>query len=279
MAKDAPLSPGLYVVATPIGNLGDLAPRAREVLAAAHTIAAEDTRMTRRLGLAGQAVVVALTEHNVIARAPALIAIARENVLALTSDAGTPAIADPGARLVELAHAEGVPVFAVAGPSALAAALSVAGFQLGEARFLGFLPHRAGAREAVLAKHRGCDAVLVLFEAPTRLAATLDAIAALLDDPETVVCRELTKRFEETVRGRAAELARHFGGEVRGECVIVVRVPASPEVTDLAEVAAYMAEMQRAGARRGPAATEAARRFGVSRNDAYRFWDVSSREG
>ena len=141
------LAPGLYVVATPIGNLGDLSERAAAVLRAATLIAAEDTRVLRTLAtrVETSATALSLTEHNVEARIPRLLEAAREGVVALTSDAGTPLIADPGARAVEAAHDAGIPVFAIPGPSALAAAVSVAGFGGSDVHFLGFLPRGRGS--------------------------------------------------------------------------------------------------------------------------------------
>jgi 16S rRNA (cytidine1402-2'-O)-methyltransferase len=207
-----------------------------------------------------------------MARSAELVELAREHPVALTSDAGTPAIADPGARLIDAAHAAGVAVYTVPGPSALAAALSVSGFQLGEVRFLGFLPNKGGQRRSVLEEHWGCDAVLVIYEAPTRVAATLADIANVLDNPETVACRELTKKFEETVRGRASELAERFA-EARGEFVLVVRIPAKKDVPETLRILrAAMAEMKRAGARRSAAAGEVARRYGVPRSAVYELW-------
>ncbi|MGE5597085.1 MAG: 16S rRNA (cytidine(1402)-2'-O)-methyltransferase [Hyphomicrobiales bacterium] len=273
-ALDEELSAGLYVVATPIGNLGDLSPRAREVLRAAALVAAEDTRVSGKLlKLAeSQAKSISLTEHNVAERTPQVLAAAREGVVALVSDAGTPVVADPGARLVEAAHREGVPVFAIPGPSALAAAISVAGFDASSVLFLGFLPRPKGERAARLKMAAASAQAVVFFESPNRLAATLGELAELLDDPDVVVCRELTKVHEEVVRGRASALVSRFE-QARGECTVVVRSPERQEAAG-AEVREYMAEMQRAGARRSAAAAEAARRFGVARDAAYAMWDA-----
>jgi 16S rRNA (cytidine1402-2'-O)-methyltransferase len=269
------LAPGLYVVATPIGNLEDFSPRAERVLREAAIVAAEDTRTSKTLLVrAGSpARLVSLTEHNVEGRAPGLVAAARESIVALVSDAGTPVIADPGARLVAAAHAGHVPVFGVAGPSALATAISVAGFDGSDVHFLGFLPKAKGERLNRLQAAAKSASVLVFFESPGRLASALGAVAEALGDPDAVVCRELTKLHEEVVRGRASELAVRFA-ETRGECTVVVQVPARPAVADLDAVREYMAEMARAGARRAGAAAEAARRFGVPRDQAYAFWDA-----
>ena len=274
------LKPGLYVVATPIGNLADLSPRAAFVLAAAVLIAAEDTRtsgpLVKRAGGTGR--LVSLTEHNVEARAAGLIAAAREGVVALVSDAGTPAVSDPGARLVEAAHAGDVAVFAVAGPSALAAAVSVSGFDGSDVHFLGFLPRTRAERRARLSEASRVASTLVFFESPGRVAATLEDVATALGDPEVCVCRELTKLHEETVRGRASTMTERFR-EGRGEFTVVVRSPAAAqEDVDESQVRDYMAGMQRAGARRSGAAAEAARRFGVGREVAYALWDGAAAE-
>ncbi len=270
--RSAPL-PGLYVMATPIGNLDDFSPRAMRVLAAATIVAAEDTRVSRKLvTLASSAArMVSLTEHNVGARTEALLAGARESVVALVSDAGTPGISDPGARLVAAAHSAGVLVVAVPGPSALAAAVSVAGFEGAPVVFLGFLPRPKSERRTALQAAAETGATIVFFESPNRLAATLTEIAETFGDPEVVVCRELTKLHEEVVRGPAAELASRFA-VTKGEVTVVFRVQPRAPGDATAEVEAYLAEMRRAGARRSGAAAEAAKRFSVTRERAYALW-------
>ncbi len=261
------------MVATPLGNLGDLSPRASAVLGAATLIAAEDTRtsgpLVRAAGGRGQ--MTSLTEHNVERRIPGLVAAAREGVVALVSDAGTPVVADPGARLIDAALDAAVNVVAVPGPSALAAAVSVAGFGGDDLHFLGFLPRSAGARRARLAEAARTGSVLVFFESPNRLAASLHDVAEALGNPRVAVCRELTKVHEEVRRARAKELAEHFA-TTRGECTVVVEVGSRPEAGD-DDLRAYMAEMQRAGARRSAAAAEAGRRFGVAKERAYALWE------
>jgi 16S rRNA (cytidine1402-2'-O)-methyltransferase len=263
------------VVATPLGNLEDLSPRARRILGSATIIAAEDTRtsglLVRLAGGAGK--LVSLTDHNVEERTPSLLTEARSSPVALVSDAGTPAISDPGTMLVEAAHREGVRVFAVPGASALVAALSVSGFPAAPSTFLGFLPKNRGERLRLLEEAAKVARTLVVFENPGRLPRMLQETAELFEDPEVVVCRELTKMHEEVARGRAAALAAKFAN-TRGECTVVVHVPrreadrASEE--DLLE---YLGEMKRAGARRAGAAAEAARRFHVTREQAYEAWE------
>jgi 16S rRNA (cytidine1402-2'-O)-methyltransferase len=264
--------PGLYVVATPLGNLADLSPRAQETLRLASLIAAEDTRVTGRLARAAgsTARLVSLTEHNVRERTPEVLEAAAAGIAVLTSDAGTPGVSDPGARLVAAAHRAGVRVIPVPGPSALAAALSVSGFDTAFAVFAGFLPRKRGERRAMLARLCGADRVVVCFEAPGRLGALLRDAADVLGDPEVVVCRELTKLYEEVVRGRTSELAERFA-TARGECTVVFGpTRASPVAPDTDRL---LAAFKRAGARRAAAAAEVARLTGAARNDLYAAWD------
>lgn len=263
--------PGLYVVATPIGNLQDLSPRATETLRRAAVVAAEDTRTSGALvrSTGSQARLVSLTEHNVTQRTPELLAAARESVVAIISDAGTPAIADPGARLVAAAHQEGVPVFGVPGPSALATAVSVSGFDRMPVIFLGFLPRPKGDRVRALQAAAPGGGTVVFFESPGRLAATLAELADLFDDPGTVVCRELTKIHEEVVRGAASALAQRFEN-ARGECTVVFEAPARDA---LAGAEPLLAAMKRAGARQSAAAAEVARLTGLTREQCYKLWD------
>ncbi|HKS91863.1 MAG TPA: 16S rRNA (cytidine(1402)-2'-O)-methyltransferase [Tepidiformaceae bacterium] len=268
--------PGLYVVATPIGNLGDLSPRAAALLVEAQFVAAEDTRTSGViLARAGSSArLVSLTEHNVMQRAPGLLEAAKSSLVALVSDAGTPVVADPGARLVEAAHEAGVAVFAVPGPSALAAAISVSGMAGSDVHFLGFLPRQRGHRRRRLGAAAASASVLVFFESPGRLSATLADLAEVLGNPTVTVCRELTKLHEEVVRGDAKTLAGRFA-DARGECTVVVQVPQHSD-GDASGLVEYMAEMQRAGARRGAAAVEGARRFSVTREQAYAAWPAST---
>lgn len=264
--------PGLYVVATPLGNLGDLSPRAQEALRLASLIAAEDTRVTGRLARAAgsTARLVSLTEHNVRERTPEVLEAAVAGIAVLASDAGMPGVSDPGARLVAAAHRAGVRVIPVPGPSALAAALSVSGFDAQVAVFAGFLPRKAGERRAALARLAGPDRVVVCFEAPGRLAALLRDAADVLGDPEAVVARELTKIYEEVVRGRTSELADRFAA-ARGECTVVIGPTAeAPAAADAQEL---LGAFKRAGARRGAAAAEVARLTGAPRGELYAAWD------
>ncbi len=219
----------LYVVATPIGNLGDLTPRAREVLAQVSLIAAEDTRhsgqLLKHFGI--ETPVVSLHEHNEAQRSAMLIErlLAGESI-ALISDAGTPLISDPGFDLVAAAHEKGIQVTAVPGPCAAIAALSVAGLPTDRFVFEGFLPAKPSARRARLATLRNECRTIVLYEAPHRLREALnDLVAALGADRRAVVCRELTKRFETIYSGTLEQLAAMSASDPdmsRGEIVIVI---------------------------------------------------------
>jgi len=219
----------LEVVATPIGNLGDLSSRAREVLAAADLIAAEDTRRTGQLlhaiGVSGQ--LISLHDYNEEARIEPLVQqLLAGKVIALVSDAGTPLLSVPGFGLVRAAAAAGIEVRAVPGASALTAALSIAGLATDRFVFEGFLPSRAAERRALLARLASETRTLVLFEAPHRIGATLDDLAQNFgDERAAVVTRELTKMHESVYRGTLGELrarAREDADFARGEITVVV---------------------------------------------------------
>ena len=270
---------GLYVVGTPIGNLADLSARAAETLRRARLVAAEDTRTARRLldHVGSRAPTVSLTEHNVEARVPALLSEARQGIAALVSEAGTPLVSDPGARLVAAAHDAGVRVVPVPGPSALTAALSVSGFEASDVRFLGFLPKQPGRLAAHLREAATGARVLVFFERANRLPRSLTAVAEAFGDPLVVVCREMTKLHEEVARGPASALAGRFA-RAKGECTVVVSLPARARAAADDSARAVLAAMRRAGARRSAAAAEVARLFGVSRQRAYEWWEETEDE-
>jgi 16S rRNA (cytidine1402-2'-O)-methyltransferase len=231
------VSPGsLYVVATPLGNLRDLTLRARDVLGHVDRIYAEDTRVTATLlahcGVAART--AALHAHNEVRRASeVLAALAAGQSVALVTDAGTPAISDPGARLVRAVHEAGHRVVPVPGPSAVAAAVSAAGLVAERFLFAGFLPQQAKARRDLLASFRALPVALVFYEAPHRVQDTAAALATALDPARTlIVARELTKRFEEVARMPLAQASDWFAADsnrVRGEFVLVVDAPAATE--------------------------------------------------
>ncbi len=221
---------GLYLVATPIGNLRDVTLRALETLAAADVIACEDTRITRRLldhyGIATP--VTSYHEHNAADARPKIVArLAASDVVALVSDAGTPLISDPGYKLAREASAAGHLVTAIPGASSVLAALSVAGLPTDRFFFEGFLPAKDVARGKRIAELTRIPATLVIFESGPRLAASLADLAAQFGARSASVCRELTKLHEEVRRGDLAALARDYAGgaETRGEIVIVIEPP------------------------------------------------------
>jgi 16S rRNA (cytidine1402-2'-O)-methyltransferase len=229
-AEADPIAPGLHVVATPIGNLRDITLRALAILAAADAVIAEDTRVSRNL-LAHYGVttpLVAYHEHNAAAVRPHLLARLREGAaLALISDAGTPLISDPGYKLVAEALAAGIAVTSAPGPSAVLAALVVAGLPTDRFFFEGFLPAKSVARRARLNRLAAIPGTLVFFESPRRLAEMLADLAAELGNRDAAVARELTKLYETTIRGPLGELAGHFAAEAppKGEIVVIVGPP------------------------------------------------------
>jgi 16S rRNA (cytidine1402-2'-O)-methyltransferase len=229
-AMDAPPLPGgLYLVATPIGNLRDITLRALQTLAAADLIACEDTRITRRLTerYAISAPLLAYHEHNAEAARPKLMrALAEGAVVALVSDAGTPLISDPGFKLVREAAAQGFAATALPGPSSVLAALCVAALPTDRFFFEGFLPPKQAARQARIAELARIDATLVLFETGPRIAAALADLAATMGAREAAICRELTKLHEEITRAPLSALAADSAAlETRGEFVVVIGPP------------------------------------------------------
>lgn len=230
----AKAAPGLYLVATPIGNLGDITLRALELLAAADVIACEDTRVTRKL-TERYGIATPLTpyhEHNAAEARPKLLSrLANEQAVALVSDAGTPLISDPGYKLVRAACEAGHAVTALPGASAVLAALSIGGQPTDRFFFEGFLPAKKAARQKRVAALAKIPATLVLFESGSRLAAMLADLAAAFGPRTVAICREMTKLHEEVKRGDLEALAREYasGAEMRGEFVVVVAPPANDE--------------------------------------------------
>jgi 16S rRNA (cytidine1402-2'-O)-methyltransferase len=217
---------GLYLVATPIGNLGDVTLRALEVLAGVDLIACEDTRITRRL-TERYAITAQLTpyhEHNAASARPKLLErLAQGASIALVSDAGTPLISDPGFKLVREVCAAGFPVVALPGPSSVLTALSVAALPTDRFFFEGFLPPKQTARRARLTELARLDATLVLFESGSRVQETLSDLAAIMGGRDAAICREMTKMHEEINRGPLSELAQSAATlETRGEFVLVI---------------------------------------------------------
>jgi 16S rRNA (cytidine1402-2'-O)-methyltransferase len=269
---DAPLAPGLYVVATPIGNLRDITLRALDVLAAADLVLAEDTRVAGKLlsayGLSAK--LERYDEHGAERSRPkAMAALSEGKRVALISDAGTPLVSDPGYKLVREAAAQGVAVFPIPGPSALLAGLSAAGLPTDRFLFAGFPPPKGAARRSFLEELAPIRATLVFFEGGSRLAASLADMAAVLGaSREAVVCRELTKLYETLYRAPLAELA----GDPRldapkGEIVILVG-PGHEEEASAVDIDTALADAL-LRLRPAEAAAEVAKALGLSRRDVY----------
>ena len=264
----------LFVVATPIGNLADLTARARETLAAADHILAEDTRRARVLlaHMEVQARPVSLHAHNEASRvARVLDWLARGEDVALVSDAGTPLVSDPGERVVGAAIEAGHEVVPIPGPSALLAGLVASGLPCVPFTFVGFPPRKAGKRARALERIINAEETTVLFESPARLAATLAELADVAATRRIAVCRELTKVHEEVFRGTPAEGARYYAeNPPRGEVTVVVAGrTAGTRKLDAGQVEAQAAIALADGLAPTAAAKRVARRSGVSRRDAY----------
>jgi 16S rRNA (cytidine1402-2'-O)-methyltransferase len=265
------LSPGLYIVATPIGNLGDLSPRAAHILTHAAVIAVEDSRVTAKLlhHIGVRRPMVPYHDHNAEDVRPGLIARMGMEAVALVSDAGTPLISDPGYKLVRDARAAGHTVWTIPGPCAAVAALTLAGLPTDRFLFLGFLPSKAQARAAAIAEVATIRATLVLYESGPRLGATLAALAQALGDREAAVTREITKHFEEAVTGTLSQLAaRYADAPPKGEIVVVVAPPGAPEAASADDADAALTEaLTRLST--GQAASEVAKKLGLDRKALY----------
>ncbi|WP_374943932.1 16S rRNA (cytidine(1402)-2'-O)-methyltransferase [Sphingomonas sp.] len=269
---NAPLDPGLYIVATPIGNLGDLSPRAADVLARADVIAVEDSRVTagllRHIGV--KRPMTPYHDHNAEGVRPGLVARMATESVALVSDAGTPLISDPGYKLVRDARAAGHTVVTIPGPCAAVAALTLAGLPTDRFLYLGFLPPKEKARADAIAEVAGIRATLVLYESGPRLGACLAALAAGLGEREAAVTREITKRFEEAVTGTLSTLAARYADAPppRGEIVVIVAPPGEAEPASEADGDAALAEaLTRLPASK--AAGEVAKALGLDRKTLY----------
>lgn len=268
-----PLEGGLYIVATPIGNLGDMTVRAATTLARADAILCEDTRVSRTL-LARYAIkrpLRAFHEHNEDAEQVRVLAeLADGQVIALISDAGTPLLSDPGFKLVRAVVAAGHPVVALPGASAVLAGLTMSGLPTDSFFFGGFLPARQAARRARLEQLATVPASLVVFESPGRLAEALGDIAMTLGGREVVVARELTKHFEEIRRGIASDLSREIAAEgVKGEIVLIIAPPPKREASDDDIVEALRREMATSSLR--DAARIVADDLGAARSRVYQI--------
>ncbi|MFN3349222.1 16S rRNA (cytidine(1402)-2'-O)-methyltransferase [Pseudorhodoplanes sp.] len=268
------LAAGLYVVATPIGNLGDITLRALQTLSGAHLLACEDTRVSRKL-LQHYGIATPTTpyhEHNAAAARPALLKrIADGEAVALISDAGTPAISDPGYKLVREARESGLAVIVIPGASSVLTALVASGLPTDRFLFEGFLPAKAAQRKARALELARIPASLVVFESGARIAAALADLADALGDRDAAVCRELTKLHEEVRRGTLTALASHYAGEAetRGEFVIVLAPPReedAPQQDDIDRL--IRAALERVSVK--DAVGEIVAATGLPRRDVYR---------
>jgi 16S rRNA (cytidine1402-2'-O)-methyltransferase len=268
---EKPLAPGLHVVATPIGNLGDLSPRAAETLRNAGLILVEDTRVTAKLlaHIGAKVPMMRYDDHSDEHRRNAIVARLGNEAIALVSDAGTPLISDPGYKLVRAARAAGHSVHTVPGPCAAIAGLTLAGLPTDRFLFLGFLPSKAKARSDAIAEVAAVRASLILYESGPRLSDTLLALAAQLGEREAAVAREITKLHEQCVTGALGQLARGYANAApKGEIVIVVGPPLEAEaVSDDVLDAALDAAMESLSPSR--AASQVAGQLGIPRKRAY----------
>jgi 16S rRNA (cytidine1402-2'-O)-methyltransferase len=275
---ETPLQPGLYVVATPIGNLGDLSPRAAETLREADIVLAEDTRVTGKLlKHAGATTPMRrYDDHSSDADRADIVERLGRSAVALVSDAGTPLISDPGYKLVRAAREAGQDVRAIPGPCAAIAALSIAGLPTDRFLFAGFLPARAKARSQAIAELSTLRATLVFYESGPRLAATLRSLLEMLGERDAAVARELTKLYEEAFVGTLSHLAEQYrNAPPKGEIVIVVGPPSSmPEPGDCEIDEAIVAALRRLSPSR--AAAQVAEQLNIPRKRAYaRALDLS----
>jgi 16S rRNA (cytidine1402-2'-O)-methyltransferase len=264
----------LYIVATPIGNLGDITLRALSILREVKLIAAEDTRRTRQL-LAAYDIKTPVTsyhEHNKLAKLDYILSRLSEGDVALVSDAGMPGISDPGYELIAACTQQGIPVVPVPGPSVVITALAISGLDSGRFTYLGFLPHKTTARRQLLKSVADEAATIVVLESPHRLPASLSDILAVLGDRKIAVCRELTKLHEEVFRGNVSQAIAHFT-EPRGEFTLVIegrREPEKPRLTP--DIEKRLKALRRSGTAAKEAVARVAGESGVSKKELYRAW-------
>ncbi|MBA3053865.1 MAG: 16S rRNA (cytidine(1402)-2'-O)-methyltransferase [Sphingomonadales bacterium] len=265
------LEPGLYIVATPIGNLGDVSARAMEVLRGVAAIACEDTRVTGKLlhHLGIKQKLVRYDDHASDVTRDYILQLAARQAVALVSDAGTPLISDPGYKLVRAAREQGIALVSLPGPSAVIVALTLAGLPSDRFLFGGFLPPKDKPRREVLGELAALRATLVFYETAPRLADSLTAIGEVLAGREVAVARELTKKFEECRTGSAAELIAHYAAHPpKGEIVLLIGPPGEPDAPSEADVDALLRaalETQKAS----QAAAQIAKATGLDRKALY----------
>ena len=274
----------LYVVGTPIGNLEDLTRRAARVLGEVDLIAAEDTRVTRRLlnHLGLKARLTSCHQHNWPDKLPTILQALESGDVALVTDAGMPAVSDPGSELVSQVAAAGFRVEIVPGVSAVTSALAVAGIPADSFLFIGFLPRRRNERDRRLAEASRSPHTLVIFEAPHRLTATLNDLLQALGDREVAVCRELTKRYEEVFRGVLSQAKEKFPTP-RGEFVLVVRGAGAADADEAREagpeaVLQELLALRQSGARAREAVAAVAASSGWPRRRVYQLWLTTAQD-
>ncbi len=267
------MKPGIYVVATPIGNLGDMSPRAAEVLSAADVIACEDTRVTRKLfgllGLDAKKDFITFQDHNEEEQAGFLIdLVGRGKVVAQVSDAGSPLISDPGYKLIRRCREQGVYVSVIPGACALICALQLSGLPTNRFMFAGFIPNKDKARRDLFNQLKGIEATLIFYETANRIVKTLSAAAEVFGCREIAVAREITKVYEECLNGTAAELIKHFEEkEPRGEMVLMIAPPQKKEAPEI-----DLQELLRFELRQYPLKTAVknlVERYGLNKNEVY----------
>ncbi|HXK33647.1 MAG TPA: 16S rRNA (cytidine(1402)-2'-O)-methyltransferase [Dehalococcoidia bacterium] len=263
----------LFLVATPVGNLEDITLRALRILGEVPLIAAEDTRMARRLlshhGVRARRI-ISYNDHNKRARTPVVLEALAQGDVALVSDAGMPGISDPGAGLVVAAAEAGHRVVPVPGASAVILAVAASGLSSRRFHYLGFLPKHAAARRRALLEAGRTGDTIVVFESPHRLRATLADVQGVLGDRRVAVCRELTKLHEEIWRGNVAGALDHFQ-QPRGEIVLVIEGGAPAEAATAPDIEGAIARMRREGTR-GRDALASLQALGLNRREAYRLW-------
>ena len=266
--------PSLYIVATPIGNLGDITLRALRVLGEVGLIAAEDTRVTRKL-LDRYDIHTPLTsyhEHNKLSKLPKLLATLVEKDVALVSDAGMPGINDPGHELVHAAAKAGAPVVPLPDPSALTSAIAASGLPVEQFLYLGFLPRKRSQRRTLLDSLALEKRTLVVFETPHRLRAALGDILAALGDRRIAIGREMTKLHEEVFRGQASEALAHFA-EPRGEFTLVIEGSGKEQsVASQQEARDLLARLRKEGLGAKESVAQITRNTGLPRREIYRLW-------
>lgn len=265
---------GIYVVATPIGNLGDISARAKEVLQEADVIACEDTRVTKKLftllGLSTRREFIKLEDHNEAAQAENLIELVRAGkAIAQVSDAGSPLISDPGYKLIRRCKEEGIEVFAVPGACALICALQLSGLPTSSFMFAGFIPNKDKARHDLFNRLKAIETTLVFYETANRIVKTLTAAAEIFGSREMAVAREITKVYEQCLNGTAEELIAHFSAvEPRGEMVLMIAPPKGDEGAAGLDVVTLLREELSKDTLKTAVKTLVAK-YGLNKNEVY----------